>query len=181
MAKQDGKTAEACWLAIINAFWVGRLSALFIFGRRRGGAPGRVLTQLPPRSVLAFSLLGRARRFPAALRGWAAADYQKQPEPFGRYFARDIPFGLALRRAEFDRWRAGPAPRSDQNALVAAVTKQLAGAQPGRTVPWTAFCDAVRDECDVWTDRPHRIAKRGYSDKTIHRIVTELRRLKPDK
>jgi hypothetical protein len=31
MAKQDGKTADPCWLAIMDAFWVGKLSGLFFF------------------------------------------------------------------------------------------------------------------------------------------------------
>jgi hypothetical protein len=175
LAKQDAKTAEACWLAIMDAFWVGRLPALFVFGPRKGGVPGRVLTELPQRSVLALFLLGPERRFPAALRGWTLADYQKQPKPFGDNAGRDVRFGLAIRRADFDRWRRGPSTHSDRSGLAVAVKKRLdAGAQPGRTVQWTTFCGAVRDDCNGWIDRKQGTAKRGYSDKTIERIAKEV-------
>jgi hypothetical protein len=179
MANQDSKTAEASWLAIMDAFWIGRLPALFVFGPRRGGVPGRVLMELPPRSVLAGFLLGPGRKFPAALRGWTVGDYQKQPKPFGDNATRDVRFGLAIRRADFDRWRSGRAPCDDHDALALAVKQQLnAGALPGKTVQWTTFCVAVRDDCNGWTDRAKGIPKRGYSDKTIQRIVREH---KPDK
>jgi hypothetical protein len=106
MAKQDDKTAEECWLAIMDAFWVGKLRELFVFGPRKGGEPGRVLLKLPSRSDIAHLLLGPGRRLPAALLGWTYADYLGQPEPFRTYFAHHPRFGLAVRRADFDGWRA---------------------------------------------------------------------------
>ena len=47
MVKLDDRTAEECWLAIMDAFWVGKLRELFVFGPRKGGERGRVLLQLP--------------------------------------------------------------------------------------------------------------------------------------
>ncbi len=118
IAKHDGKTAEACWLAIMDAFWVGRLPALLVFCPRKGGASGRELMKLPSRDVLAGHLLGRVNQvndesadgaelseWIAELRGWTLADYQKHPKPFGDWFARGTRFGLALLRADFERWR----------------------------------------------------------------------------
>jgi hypothetical protein len=113
IAKQDHRTAEECWLAIMDAFWGGKLSTLFVFCPRKGGRPGRALKELPPRSAIAYLLLGPGRRLPAALRGWTIADYAKQPI-FGDYCARNPPFGLAIRRADFDRWRAKPRKAQEQ-------------------------------------------------------------------
>ena len=45
MAKEKGKSAEGCWLAIMDAFWVGKLPALFIFCPRKGRMNGRVVTK----------------------------------------------------------------------------------------------------------------------------------------
>jgi hypothetical protein len=62
MVKLDDRTAEECWLAIMDAFWVGKLRELFVFGPRKGGERGRVLLQLPARSTaLAAAPLMQAR------------------------------------------------------------------------------------------------------------------------
>jgi hypothetical protein len=61
MVKLDDRTAEECWLAIMDAFWVGKLRELFVFGPRKGGERGRVLLQLPARSDIAHLLLGPGR------------------------------------------------------------------------------------------------------------------------
>jgi hypothetical protein len=189
IAKQEGRAADACWLAIMDAFWVGKFHSLYLFSPRRGGRHGRELVKLPSRSSLAILLLGPGRSLPAALRGWTIADYRNQPAPFGGYFTRNPRFGLAILRSDLDRWgardprfglailraavdRSGTAPTFDDNSLTATVTKRLdAGDQPGSTVRWTEFCDAVRDECDGWKDRKKGLPKRGYSNKTIERIV----------
>jgi hypothetical protein len=42
------------------------------------------------------------------------------------------------------------------------------GAQPGQDQLWKTFCDAVRDDTEGWTQ--------GFSDKTIQRAVSELRK-----
>lgn len=135
MAKQDHRSAEVCWLAIMDAFWVGKLSTLFLFFPR--AAPGRALKELPSRSVMALLLLGPGRRLPAALRGWTVADYQKQPTPFGEYFARNPRFGLAIRRADFDRCCAEPQRgqgkmlRSQPPAAKKNEPKRRPGPEPG--------------------------------------------------
>jgi hypothetical protein len=72
--------------------------------------------------------------------------------------------------------------QSNQGALDAAIRKRLdEGEQPGLTVPWEQFCDAVLDDTNGWVDRKQRRAKRSYGDKTIKRIVKEQRRDKQDK
>jgi hypothetical protein len=45
-----------------------------------------------------------------------------------------------------------------------------------RAVPWQALYDSVRDICDGWDDpnSRHKKPKPGYSDKTIHRLATQL-------
>jgi hypothetical protein len=59
MAKEDGKSVEACWLAIIDAFWSGELPALFCFTPLQSSdVEGRALMKLPARAVLAAPLLG---------------------------------------------------------------------------------------------------------------------------
>jgi hypothetical protein len=123
MAKQDGKTPEASWRTILDAFWEDELPALFVFTRRRGGAPGRELMALPSRDVLAGHLLGKVEQvndesadpaelshWIAELHGWTLQDYQRQPEPFSTFVARDPDalFGVAIRCTDFERWRAKP-------------------------------------------------------------------------
>jgi hypothetical protein len=149
MAKQDGQTAEACWLAIMDAFWGGRLPTLFVFGPRKGGASGRELMGLPSRDVLAGLLLGRVNQvndesadaaklseWIAELGGWARADYQKQPKTFSDWFARDTRFGLALLRADFERWRGKRAQETQQTTSAPSGTgedkrKRRRGPKPG--------------------------------------------------
>ncbi len=178
MANQDSQPVEGCWLAVMDAFWVGGLPALFVFGP--GGASGRKLMRLPSRDVLAGLLLGRMEQvndesaealseWVAQLRGWTLADYQKLPNPFRDWFGRDPRLGLAIGRADFDRWRSRPAFRYDHTALAVAVAKRLDdGDQPGRTVQWKTFCDAVRDDCAGWTN-----LKKGKEAK-ITRVSAEL-------
>jgi hypothetical protein len=144
MAGQDGKTAESCWGAIINAFWDGELPALFVFVRRR---LGRELMRLPPRDVLAGHLLGRVAHvnhesastllyeWIAELRGWALQDYQQQPEPFCGFVARDTHVGLAIPSADFDQWRGKrlhkPQGRTLSEQSMVRTRKRRYGPQPG--------------------------------------------------
>jgi hypothetical protein len=118
MAKQEGKNAEACWVAIMDAFWGGELPELLVFAERRGGIPGRDLMPLPSRDALAGHLLGRIElgdettdagelsKWIAELQGWTLHDYQRESEPFRTYVARDVRFGLAVKHAAFEQWRA---------------------------------------------------------------------------
>jgi hypothetical protein len=59
--------------------------------------------------------------------------------------------------------------------LAEAISHLMKTHQPGRTVPWDAFCDTIRDNCDGWRDRKDRKPKRGFGDKTIKRFVKFLR------
>jgi hypothetical protein len=135
MAKLDGRTAEECWLATMDAFWVGKLPELFVFNPRKGGAPGRVLMKFAPRSAIAHLLLGPGRRLPAALRGWTYANYLGQPEPFRTYFARHPQFGLAARRADFDRWCGKPQRGQEEKLAPSLPTagKEKPKRRPGPT------------------------------------------------
>ena len=45
------------------------------------------------------------------------------------------------------------------------------GKQPASTITWQKFCDVARDRCEGWKDPKERIAKRGFGDKSIQRIV----------
>jgi hypothetical protein len=110
VAGKDRNSVERCWLRIMDAFWSGDLPALFIFSDPKDiFAPGRTLIKLD-RNTLATHLLERSDAITdadfAALRDWTLANYQRQPEPFGSYFASNPRFGLAARRDDFGRWRA---------------------------------------------------------------------------
>jgi hypothetical protein len=121
MARLDGKSADACWLAIMDAFWAGELPSLFVFVLRPRSVPGRELMKLPSREVLASDLLGHVKQIEGEsadaavlsqwiveLRGWKVQDYLQQPEPVRTYAARDddARLGFALFRADFEPWRA---------------------------------------------------------------------------
>ena len=64
--------------------------------------------------------------------------------------------------------------RADFHKMIALRLKK--GAQPGQDQSWKTFCDAVRDDTDGWTQGPRRRPKRGFSDKTIQRAVSDLRK-----
>jgi hypothetical protein len=54
----------------------------------------------------------------------------------------------------------------------AAIDELLeSGVQPGKTIPWQTFCDAVRDRADGWASEREKRPKRGFSDRTIARLV----------
>jgi hypothetical protein len=88
---------------------------------------------------------------------------------------------VLVNESKFWNW-ADHAFHADDNAVVVAaprlrtVVVQLLkdGNQPASTIPWKAFCDVVRDRCRGWKDQKERIAKRGFSDKSIERIVKKL-------
>jgi hypothetical protein len=103
-AKQEATTDEACWLEIMDAFWGGKIQALYCFSARKSG-PGRELNKLPARDVIAGYFLGN-KEPPnyAALRGWTLEDYLEH-DPFSSYATRDARFGLAIPRGDFERWR----------------------------------------------------------------------------
>jgi hypothetical protein len=61
-------------------------------------------------------------------------------------------------------------------ALRTAIARRLRhGERPGDTVLWKEFCVSVRDECDGWADAKRKRPKRGFGDKSIQRLVLELR------
>src|SRR5262249_5784923 len=64
--------------------------------------------------------------------------------------------------------------RADFHKAIALRLKKEA--QPGQDQSWKTFCDAVRDDTDGWTQGPRRRPKRGFSDKTIQRAVSDLRK-----
>jgi hypothetical protein len=67
-------------------------------------------------------------------------------------------------------------PATEVTTLGAAIASRLArGEQPGSTIQWKQFCASVRDECDGWADPEHQRPKRGFSDKTISRVVKKAR------
>ena len=90
---------------------------------------------------------------------------------------------------EFWEWFNGELGTGEQNKVGVqspdirdAVTQLMAeGMIPAQTVSWDQFCDLVRDRCDAWKDRKNRVPKRGFSNKTINRVVTSLRMDKWDK
>jgi hypothetical protein len=108
MAAQSGESVEGCWLQIMDAFWAGEVSQLFCFTYPKSSAyAGRALFALPRRDVLAGHLLGHQRDVNAAafveLRGWTLNDYQRD-DLFRFYVNCDPRLGLAVRRADFERW-----------------------------------------------------------------------------
>jgi hypothetical protein len=62
--------------------------------------------------------------------------------------------------------------RADFHKAIALRLKK--GAQPGQDQSWKAFCDAVRDDTNGWTQGADRRPKRGFSDKAIQRAVSKL-------
>jgi len=97
---------------------------------------------------------------------------------------------VLLPEREFWEWFNGELGTGEQNKVGApspdirdAATQLMKkeGIQPGHTVSWDQFCDLVRDRCDAWKDRKSRVPKRGFSNKTINRVVTSLRMDKWDK
>jgi hypothetical protein len=103
----EGKTAEACWDQIMAAFWSGKLSLYYFANPKSSRTPGRDLFALPPRDEVAKGLLGQERPIDVSalneLSGWTLNDYRKD-DLFRDYTARHPTFGLAVRRADFDRW-----------------------------------------------------------------------------
>ena len=73
----------------------------------------------------------------------------------------------ALRTAEQNNAVVVAAP----SICIVVVQLLKEGKQPGSTILWKAFCDDVRDRCEGWKDRKHRVPKRGFGEKTIKRIV----------
>jgi hypothetical protein len=59
--------------------------------------------------------------------------------------------------------------------LSKAISHRMKMEQPGSTIQWKKFCDLVRDDCSGWKDRTKGIPKRGFSNKTIQRMVKRLR------
>jgi len=96
---------------------------------------------------------------------------------------------VLLREREFWEWFNGELATGEQNKVggpssdirdtVIQLMKE--GTQPAHTVSWDQFCDLVRDRCDAWKDRKNRVSKRGFSNKTIIRVVISLRMDKWDK
>src|SRR6516164_7449878 len=87
---------------------------------------------------------------------------------------------VLLPEREFWEWFNGELGTGEQNKVGApspdirdAATQLMKkeGIQPGHTVSWDQFCDLVRDRCDAWKDRKSRVPKRGFSNKTINRVV----------
>jgi hypothetical protein len=104
VAQQGATAAEACWLEIMDAFWSGKIQALYCFMVRKSG-PGRELYKLPSREVIAEWLL--EREGPpnyAALRGWSLEDYLGH-EPFRSFPTRNARFGIAIKLIDFERLR----------------------------------------------------------------------------
>jgi hypothetical protein len=80
-------------------------------------------------------------------------------------------------QAALDYQRRHTRSRKKPTELVTAISKRLAaGEEPGSTVQWNSFCDSVRDDCAGWADTKNRTPKRGFSDKSIKRIVERKRR-----
>jgi hypothetical protein len=150
LRKQEHRSSEGCWLAIMNAFWDGELPGLYVFVKRRGAVPGRELMPLPSRDVLAGHLLGRIRQvndesagvfelseWIAELHGWTLEDYQGMPEPFCTFAAHDVTFGFAVPRADFEQWRAKPLKEKEEtltpqpSTLSKDKTKSRRGPKPG--------------------------------------------------
>ena len=167
VGKQEHKSAEGCWLAIMNAFWDGELPALYVFVTRRGAVPGRELMPLPSRDVLAGHLLGRVKQvndlsagvmelseWIAELHGWTLQDYQRQPEPFCTYAAHNATLGFAVPRADFDQWRAKPqkekkeSPTPQPPAVPKAKTKRRPGPKPGKLRRYEAADRALFPELE---------------------------------
>jgi hypothetical protein len=177
MAREDGSDPVRCWTRIMDAYWLGEIPDLFnIVGWQDEPM------EFPSRGMAMGTLHGTSLIDPQMLRGWRPEDYRDEVR---RLVERNPSYGLAIRRADFERWRrrvlANP-KRDNESALTVAIKKRLsAGEEPGVTMQWNQFCDAVRDAADGWVDRKRRKLKRGYSDKTIKRIVNQVRMDRQDK
>jgi hypothetical protein len=79
-------------------------------------------------------------------------------------------------QAVFDGGRRRSSAPKKVTPLADAISKRLAAnEQPGSTIQWHPFCDLVRKDCDGWADSKRKIPKRGFSDKSIQRIVRQQR------
>jgi hypothetical protein len=57
-------------------------------------------------------------------------------------------------------------------SLKAAIAELLDNdEEPGKTISWKTFCDNVRDQTAGWASEHDKRPKRGFSDRTIQRIV----------
>jgi hypothetical protein len=172
MAKQDHTKAVHCWSQIMNSYWSGELPDLFCFMDIDGWRDEPM--QLPSRSMAMMYLHGAVVE-PQMLRDWRPEDYRPEVSAWVSPHPR---FGLAIRRADFKRWRIRCEQDSKQEkealSLSAAVAARLATmGEPGSEVPWDQFCEGVRDDCKGWTNSKKEKAKRGYGDKTIRREVSK--------
>jgi hypothetical protein len=57
-----------------------------------------------------------------------------------------------------------------------AISKRLEGGNsPPDNISWKQFCDLICDVADGWIDKPNGRYKRGFSPKTIMRLVKRLK------
>jgi hypothetical protein len=78
-----------------------------------------------------------------------------------------LPDGPPVVSREEPAAKVEPPPQKQSSTLELAIRARLIPG--GRTLPWARFCDEVRGDCNVAKDA------RGYSDRTIQRIVKEIR------
>lgn len=191
-AKERNESAEACWQAIMNAFWDGLLPALFVFATRKDAAPGRDLMPLPSRDVLAAHLLGRVNRINgesagavelsiwiAELHGWTFRDYRQQPEPIRTYVARNAPFGLAVKRSDADKWRAKRPKKEQNNALAPQAPegrekrrRRRPGPEPGKLRRFD------KSDANLFPELEQIMADQHKSVSAAARVLAEADRIK---
>jgi hypothetical protein len=71
-------------------------------------------------------------------------------------------------RSFLTNWSSDPLS-SKRDQVIRAL---LAEFNPPRKLNWKAFCNRVRDDCNGWVDSRPAL---GFSDKTIQRLVKDLR------
>lgn len=69
-----------------------------------------------------------------------------------------------------------PGPRTPKGRDYIIRDRLLGRDDPGQNISWKEFCDAVRDAAGGWVaDKHDGRTRRGFSDKTIRRIVYRIR------
>jgi hypothetical protein len=75
--------------------------------------------------------------------------------------------------AAHGRGRSGPKPPAGRDDVIRQ--RLLRGEEPGRTVSWGKFCDAVRDDAVGWINKHMGTPARGFNERAIKTAVKGIR------
>jgi hypothetical protein len=159
MAKKDGTDPVRCWSQIMDAYWSGELPDLFCF------IDNEAVSRLPdepmefPSRDLAMGYLHGTLVDPQTLRGWRPEDYRTNVRS---WVERNPRFGLAIRRADFERWRVRYERSTSPARFEPTVSRSSAAApavlkKPGRRGP-----------------EPGRVDRYGKVDRALFKAIDEL-------